>query len=107
MQGRPKIEAVLEVLIVRLAKENKSWGYDRIVVVLANLGHTESDQMVENIVKQHDPAPAPERKKTATWKRFVRTQWDLLSSTDYITAEVGTVCSLIQPITSSFSSGTV
>jgi hypothetical protein len=40
LQGRPKIEGELEALIVQLAKENRSWGYDRIVGALANLGHT-------------------------------------------------------------------
>jgi len=33
-QGRPKIEAELEALIIRLAKENRSWGYDRIIGAL-------------------------------------------------------------------------
>src|SRR5882724_11963635 len=34
--GRPKIDAELEALVVRLAQENRSWGYDRIVGALAN-----------------------------------------------------------------------
>jgi hypothetical protein len=29
----------VEQLIVRVAEENQSWGYDRIVGALANLGH--------------------------------------------------------------------
>ena len=36
--GRPKIDQELEALIVRMAQENRSWGYDRIVGALANLG---------------------------------------------------------------------
>ena len=67
-QGRPKIEGELEALIVQLAKENRSWGYDRIVGALANLGHTVSDQTVGNILKRHGVSPAPERNKTTTWK---------------------------------------
>jgi hypothetical protein len=35
--GRPKIATELEALIVRMAHENRSWGYDRIVGALANL----------------------------------------------------------------------
>src|SRR5919106_6895532 len=46
--GRPAIDQELEVLVVRLAKENRSWGYDRIVGVLLNLGYTISDQTVGN-----------------------------------------------------------
>jgi putative transposase len=51
--GRPKIDAELEALVVRLAQENRSWGYDRIVGALANLGYTVSDQTVGNILKRH------------------------------------------------------
>ena len=36
--GRPRIESELEDLVVRMAKENTDWGYDRIVGALANLG---------------------------------------------------------------------
>jgi len=44
--GRPRIDPELEALIVRIAQENRSWGYDRIVGALANLGLTVSDQTV-------------------------------------------------------------
>src|SRR5450631_2595585 len=37
--GRPRINREVEELIVRMAEENRSWGYDRIVGALANLGH--------------------------------------------------------------------
>jgi hypothetical protein len=47
-----------------MARENRSWGYDRIVGALANLGYTISDQTVGNILKRHGIPPAPERKKT-------------------------------------------
>jgi len=93
-QGRPKIETEMEALIVHLAKENKSWGYDRIVGALANLGYTVSDQTVGNILKRHGLTPAPEREKTTTWKEFIRTHWDLLAATDFFTAEVWTACGL-------------
>jgi Homeodomain-like domain len=43
-QGRPPIDRKVEELIVRVARENRSWGYDRIVGALANLGHEVSDQ---------------------------------------------------------------
>jgi putative transposase len=42
--GRPKIDAEVEDLIIRLAKENRSWGYDRIVGALGSLGYKVSDQ---------------------------------------------------------------
>jgi hypothetical protein len=42
--GRPRISRELETLVVRFARENRSWGYDRIAGALANLGHAVSDQ---------------------------------------------------------------
>src|SRR6266705_2159513 len=42
--GRPTIDQEVEGLVVRLAQENRSWGYNRIVGALANLGYTVSDQ---------------------------------------------------------------
>jgi Homeodomain-like domain len=50
--GRPRIDKELEALLVRLAQENRTWGYDRIVGALANLGYTVSDQTVGNILKR-------------------------------------------------------
>jgi transposase len=58
------IDPELEALIVRMAQENRSWGYDRIVGALANLGLTVSNQTVGNVLKRHGIAPAPERKTT-------------------------------------------
>jgi putative transposase len=93
--GRPMVDQEVEALIVRLAKENRSWGYDRIVGALANLGLTVSDQTVSNVLKRHGIAPAPERKTTTTWKEFIRTHLDLLVATDFFTAKVWTLGGLV------------
>ena len=93
--GRPKIDQELEALIVRIARENRSWGYDRIVGALANLGLTVSAQTVGNVLKRHGIAPAPERKTTTTWKEFIRTHMDVLVATDFFTAEVWTLGGLV------------
>jgi putative transposase len=93
--GRPKIDQELEALVVRMARENRSWGYDRIVGALANLGYTISDQTVGNILKRHGLVPAPERKTTTTWKEFIRTHLDVLVATDFFTAEVWTLGGLV------------
>ena len=37
-RGRPRIKRAVEQLIIRMARENRDWGYDRIVGALANLG---------------------------------------------------------------------
>jgi putative transposase len=93
--GRPKVDQALEDLVVRLAQENRSWGYDRIVGALANLGYTISDQTVGNILKRHGIPPAPERKMTTTWKEFIRMHMDVLVATDFFTAEVWTLGGLV------------
>src|SRR2546422_1243579 len=93
--GRPKIAPDLEGLIVRMAQENRSWGYDRIVGALANLGLMVSDQTVGNVLKRHGIAPAPERKMTTTWKEVIRTHMDVLVATDFFTAEVWTLGGLV------------
>ncbi len=93
--GRPTIDQELEALVVRMAQENRSWGYDRIVGALANLGYTISDQSVGNILKRHGIPPAPERKTTTTWKEFIRTHLDVLVATDFFTAEVWTLGGLV------------
>ncbi len=93
--GRPKIDPELEALIIRIARENRSWGYDRIVGALANLGVTVSDQTVGNVLKRHGIAPAPERKTTTTWTEFIRTHMDVLVATDFFTTEVWTLGGLV------------
>jgi putative transposase len=93
--GRPTLDPELEALVVRMAQENRSWGYDRIVGALANLGYTISDQTVGNILKRHGLPPVSERKTTTTWKEFIRTHMDVLVATDFFTAEVWTLGGLV------------
>jgi putative transposase len=93
--GRPTISAEIEALVVRMAQENRSWGYDRIAGALSHLGYTISDQTVGNILKRHGIVPAPERKKTTTWQAFIRAHMDVLMATDFFTTEVWTWCGLV------------
>jgi putative transposase len=64
--GRPRVDAAIEALVVRMAQENSSWGYDRIAGALANLGHHTSDQTIGNILKRHGIVPAPKRNQNTT-----------------------------------------
>ena len=93
--GRPTIAAELEGLVVRIAQENRTWGYDRITGALTHLGYTISDQTVGNVLKCHGIPPVPERKKTTTWKAFIRIHMDVLVATDFFTTEVWTWCGLV------------
>ena len=93
--GRPRVDADIEELVVRLAKENKSWGYDRIAGALANLGHEVADQTVGNILKRHGIPFAPERRKTTTWREFIRSHMDVLAATDFFTTQTWTQGGLV------------
>jgi hypothetical protein len=86
--GRPRVLPKVEALVVRFARENRSWGYDRIMGALANLGHEVSDQTVGNILRRHDIAPAPKRSRTTTWKEFIKSHTDVLAGADFFTVEV-------------------
>ena len=90
-----RVKPEVEQLIIRMASENRSWGYDRIAGALANLGHEISDQTVGNVLRRHGLPPAPERKRTTTWAAFIRTHMDLLAGTDFFTAEVLTLRGLV------------
>jgi putative transposase len=87
-RGRPRVSPKVEALVVRFARENRSWGYDRIMGALANLGHEVSDQTVGNILRRHDIAPAPKRSRTTTWKEFIKSHTDVLAGADFFTVEV-------------------
>jgi hypothetical protein len=93
--GRPQIAEEIERLVVRMANENPSWGYDRIVGALANLGHRLSDQTVGNILRRHGLSPAPKRKQTVSWKEFIRSHRDVLVGMDFFTAGVLTLKGLM------------
>jgi hypothetical protein len=86
--GRPRVDQEIEDLVVRMARENRSWGYDRMQGALNHLGYTISDQTVGNILKRHGISPAPERKKTVTWGEFTRSHLDVLLATDLFNSDV-------------------
>jgi hypothetical protein len=102
--GRPPVSADVEALVVRMARENSGWGYDRIVGALANLGHDVSDQSVGNIPRRHGIAPAPKRSQITTWKDFLAAHMNVLAGCDFFTVEVSLARAgdLLRPVLSSF-----
>ena len=86
--GRPPIGGETEALIVRMARENSGWGYDRIVGALANLGHRVSDQTIGNVLRRYGIPPAPKRSQKTTWKEFISSHMAVLSGIDFFTVEV-------------------
>ena len=69
--GRPRTADEIESLVIRLAHENRDWGYERIQGALVNLGHSVARSTIAEILKRHGIEPAPERSRKTTWKEFL------------------------------------
>ena len=57
MPGRPPTRAEIRTLVIRIAEENRGWGYLRIQGVLANLGYSVARTTIANILKRHGIVP--------------------------------------------------
>jgi putative transposase len=86
--GRPRIRGELVALVVRMAKENRGWGYTRIQGAMANLGHKLGRGTIGRILKDHGIDPAPERGKGMPWSMFLKAHWKVLAASDFFTVEV-------------------
>ena len=51
--GRPRTAVEIEKLVVRLAEENRDWGYRRIQGALSNLGHEIAGSTIAEILKRY------------------------------------------------------
>ncbi|MDW6063975.1 integrase core domain-containing protein [Streptomyces sp. FXJ1.4098] len=81
--GRPRTVRSIRVLVLRLAKENPSWGYRRLHGELLVLGVKVGASTVWEILKEAGIAPAPER-TSSTWATFLRAQADALLACDFM-----------------------
>jgi putative transposase len=88
--GRPRISKEIVELVLRIARENACWGYDRIQGAVANLGYRISDATIGNILKEHGMEPASKRKSQTTWHEFLKSHWDVLAAVDFTTVVVWT-----------------
>jgi putative transposase len=84
--GRPRLEAGLVTLIVRLARENPRWGNRRIVGELKQLGFSVSETAVRNLLRRQGIAPAP-RRSGPSWRAFIRQQAASVIACDFFTIE--------------------
>ena len=82
-------------LVLRFAKENPTWGFDKIQGALANVGYHISDTTVGNILKAHGVEPAPDRQRTGSWRTFLKAHWAVLAAIDFTTIEVWTKGGLV------------
>jgi putative transposase len=79
--GRPHTVRSIRALVLRLARENPTWGYRRLHGELLVLGVKVAASTVWEILKDAGIPPAPER-TSSTWTDFLRSQADALLACD-------------------------
>jgi putative transposase len=84
--GRPPVGGEIRRLVLRLARENPRWGYQRIVGELNGLGIRVSATTVKKILQQAGLGPAGER-AGLTWRAFLRAQAKSMLAVDFFTVE--------------------
>jgi putative transposase len=84
--GRPPLDQEVQQLIVRLARENPRWGYQRIQGELHRLGVQVSATTIRMTLRRHglDPTPRP---TATTWRAFLRQQAAGIVACDFFTVD--------------------
>ncbi len=84
--GRPPIGGEIRELVLRLARENPRWGYQRIVGELNGLGLAVSATTVKKILGQAGLGPVGSR-CGLSWRAFLRAQAQSMLAVDFFTVE--------------------
>jgi putative transposase len=84
--GRPPLDRRVQALVVRLARENPSWGYKRIVGELRGLDISISATSARTILIGHGLPPAP-RRDELSWRDFLRRHAATTLACDFFTVE--------------------
>ena len=85
--GRPPTRRSIRSLVLRLARENESWGYRRVHGELAVIGVTVAPSTVWQILKDAGVGPAP-RRDGPCWAEFLRSQAQAILALDFFTADL-------------------
>src|SRR5262249_36957992 len=88
--GRPRTRDEIARLVVRMAAENRDWGYPRMQGAVAHLGDAVGHSTIANLLKEHGLEPAPERNRKTTWKEFLRQHREVIVAADFFTVEAWT-----------------
>jgi putative transposase len=88
--GRPPTDRALRELMLRLARENPGWGYQRIAGELIKLGFRISPSTIRRLLAAAGLEPAP-RRHAVSWPAFLRRQAASLLACDFFTVETVTL----------------
>jgi transposase InsO family protein len=80
--GRPRTVRSVRILVLRLARENSSWGYRRIHGELLVLGVKVAASTVWEILREAGIDPAPQR-TSENWATFLRAQAEAILAADF------------------------
>jgi putative transposase len=90
--GRPPVQAEIRTLVLRLAKENRSWGHRRIQGELVGLGYGVAASTVWSILTKAGVDPAP-RRTGPTWTQFLSAQAKGILACDFLHVDtIGLTC---------------
>src|SRR5438128_1485786 len=85
--GRPPLKPEVVDLVVRLARENPRWGYQRITGELAKLGVSVSATSFRTILRRAGLGTAARRYGGPNWSTFLRAQASGILACDFLTVE--------------------
>jgi transposase len=84
--GRPALDDEVRQLVLRLARENPRWGYQRIAGELPKLGFSISASTVRRLLAMAGLEPAP-RRLHLSWRALLRQQAASMLACDFFTVE--------------------
>jgi putative transposase len=85
-RGRPPISGECRRLVLRVAKENTSWGYPRIRGELLKLGHTVAATTIRSVLMAAGIPPSP-RRAGLSWRQFLAAHAQTLVAADFFSVD--------------------